>query len=92
MSGLTATEMSNCLSVEASLNFASTASIRAMHEHCEIQKRTHAQSYDSEFSERITEVIGDKNDVFFQGYVDPTVHYDWKKTLSYLHMILSVTT
>ncbi|KAM4750390.1 perforin-1-like [Anableps anableps] len=85
MSGLSATEVSDCLSVEASVNFGSTASIRAMYEHCqaEKQKLTHGQSFYTEFSERITEVVGgDKNDViFFQGYVDPSVYINWKNSL-----------
>uniref|UniRef100_A0A3B5LF37 Perforin 1.2 n=1 Tax=Xiphophorus couchianus TaxID=32473 RepID=A0A3B5LF37_9TELE len=85
MNGLSATEISDCLSVEASVNFDSMASIKAMYENCKAkkQKLTHGQSFNTEFSERITEVVGgDKNDVvFFQGFDDPSVHINWKESL-----------
>uniref|UniRef100_A0A3Q2QXY7 Perforin-1 n=1 Tax=Fundulus heteroclitus TaxID=8078 RepID=A0A3Q2QXY7_FUNHE len=78
MSGLTATEVSNRLSVEASTNFDTSNSIRAMYQHCQSEKRklTHIQSFNAEFSERITDVIGgDRDDVdFFQENFDPSVH------------------
>uniref|UniRef100_A0A3B3V265 Perforin-1-like n=1 Tax=Poecilia latipinna TaxID=48699 RepID=A0A3B3V265_9TELE len=85
MIGLLATEVSDCLSVEASVNFKSTASINAMYGHCQEKKKKliHGGSFNAVFSERITEVVGgDKNDVaFFQGYVDPSVHIRWKESL-----------
>ncbi|XP_043970972.1 perforin-1-like isoform X1 [Gambusia affinis] len=85
LKGLSATEVSDCLSVEASANFDTMASIKAMNENCQEkkQKLTHGQSFNSVFSERITEVVGgDKNDVvFFQGSNDPSVHITWKESL-----------
>ncbi|XP_072239836.1 perforin-1-like [Leuresthes tenuis] len=60
MSGLEATDVSDCLSVEASANFANSASVKAMTKHCqaEAKKLNSRQSFSSEFNERETEVIG----------------------------------
>ncbi|XP_043970975.1 perforin-1-like [Gambusia affinis] len=85
LKGLSATEVSDCLSVEASVNFAFVASIKAMYENCQKKKQNlgYGQSFNSVFSERITEVVGgDKNDVvFFQGSNDSSVHITWKESL-----------
>ncbi|XP_054897463.1 perforin-1-like [Poeciliopsis prolifica] len=85
MNGLSATEVSDCLSVEASLNFHKTASIEAMYKHCQAkkQKLSHGQSFHTVFHERITEVVGgDKNDVvFFQRSINPSNHIRWKESL-----------
>jgi len=60
MSGLSATDVSDCLSVEASVNFKKTASVDAMTKHCQnkTKKLKSAQSFSSAFNERETEVIG----------------------------------
>ncbi|KAM4583696.1 perforin-1-like [Odontesthes bonariensis] len=60
MSGLTATDVSDCLSVEASANFAGVASVEAMTKHCQAKtkKLEYGQSFSSAFNERETEVIG----------------------------------
>ncbi|KAM9769416.1 perforin-1-like [Menidia menidia] len=60
MNGLTATEVSDCLTFEASANFAQTASVKAMSKHCEAMKKKllSGRSFHSEFGERETEVIG----------------------------------
>ncbi|XP_022595652.1 perforin-1-like isoform X1 [Seriola dumerili] len=86
MNGLSATEMKDCLSVEASASFADTASIKAMYEHCQKKKKTlnHGQSFSSSFNERNTEVIGgniDGADILFEGQSNPSVYNNWLKSL-----------
>ncbi|XP_068590792.1 perforin-1-like [Cebidichthys violaceus] len=86
MSGLSATEVSNCLSVEASANFASTASIKAEYEHCQAKKKKLAsgQSFSSTFNERMTDVIGgniDGADVLFQSQSNHEVYNNWLNSL-----------
>ena len=85
MNGLTATEVSDCLSVEASANFAQTASIKAMYEHCQAKKKKliSGQDFSSTFNERSTEVIGgDQNDVvLFLGGADPSIYNSWINSL-----------
>ncbi|XP_008300135.1 perforin-1 [Stegastes partitus] len=86
MSGLTATEVSDCLSVEASASFAQTASIKAMTKHCEADKKKlgSGQSFSSTFNERETEVTGgniDGVDILFQGQSNPSVYNSWLSSL-----------
>ncbi|KAM4583697.1 perforin-1-like isoform 1-T2 [Odontesthes bonariensis] len=86
MSGLSATEVRDCLSVEASASFAKTASIKAMYQRCKEKSRrlTFGQSFSSAFNERRTEVIGGKMnevDILFRGQSDPSVYRNWLKSL-----------
>ncbi|XP_037546017.1 perforin-1-like, partial [Nematolebias whitei] len=85
MSGLTATDVGDCLSVEASASFASSASIKAMSKHCQEKKKnlTSSRSFSSEFSERFTEVIGgDEHDVlFFQDDSNTDAKKNWLNSL-----------
>lgn len=85
MSGLTATDVSDCLSVEASASFASSASIKAMYKHCQDKKKNldTSRSFSSEFSERFTEVVGgDEHDVlFFQDNSNTDVQKNWLNSL-----------
>ncbi|XP_075947988.1 perforin-1-like [Anarhichas minor] len=86
MSGLSATEVSDCLSVEASANFASTASIRAEYKHCQAKKKKLAsgQSFSSTFKERSTDVIGgniDGTDILFQSQSSHYVYNNWLNSL-----------
>ncbi|XP_041839516.1 perforin-1-like [Melanotaenia boesemani] len=71
MNGLTATEVGDCLTVEASVNVVNTGSVNAMTKHCQDKKKklNSGQSFSSEFSERETQVIGGDidGDVLFQG-------------------------
>ncbi|XP_035992513.1 perforin-1-like [Fundulus heteroclitus] len=85
MNGLTATDVSDCLMVEASLNIANTAKFNAMTKHCEAKKSKMGlnQSFSSEFNERITEVIGgdEMEVVLLEGSSDPTVYNRWLNSL-----------
>uniref|UniRef100_A0A3P8T749 Perforin 1.7 n=1 Tax=Amphiprion percula TaxID=161767 RepID=A0A3P8T749_AMPPE len=86
MNGMTATEVSDCLSVEASATFAQTASIKAMTKHCEAEKKKlgSGHSFSSVFNERETEVSGgniDGVDVLFQGQSNPSVYNSWLNSL-----------
>ncbi|XP_038570322.1 perforin-1-like [Micropterus salmoides] len=86
MNGLSATEVSDCLSVEASASFASSASIKAMYKHCQAKKKKldSNQSFSSSFNERITEVTGgniDGADILFQGQSNPSVYNSWLNSL-----------
>ncbi|XP_067355368.1 perforin-1-like isoform X1 [Channa argus] len=86
MNGLSATEVSDCLSVEASASFAKTASIKTMYKHCEAEKKKLAsgQSFSSTFNERNTEVIGghiDEADILFEGQSNPSVYKNWLSSL-----------
>nr|XP_020451853.1 perforin-1-like [Monopterus albus] len=86
MSGVSATEVSDCLSVEASCSFLNTARIEAMTKHCEAEKKKlgHGQSFSSTFSERITEVTGgmvDEADILFKGQSDPSFYNSWINSL-----------
>ncbi|XP_041839518.1 perforin-1-like [Melanotaenia boesemani] len=70
MNGLTATEVSDCLTVEASVK-VNTSSVNATTKHCQdLKKKLNSeQSFSSAFSERETQVIGGDidGDVLFQG-------------------------
>ncbi|KAM4750887.1 perforin-1-like [Anableps anableps] len=85
MSGLTATDVSDCLTVEASANFVNSASVNAMTKHCEAKKKkmSSGQSFSSEFSERLTEVTGgnEMGIVLFGGSSDPDVYNNWLNSL-----------
>ncbi|XP_051801095.1 perforin-1-like [Acanthochromis polyacanthus] len=86
MNGMTATEVSDCLSVEASATFAQSASIEAMTKHCEAEKKKlgSGQRFSSVFNERETEVTGgniDGADVLFQGQSNPSVYNSWLNSL-----------
>ncbi|XP_028993782.1 perforin-1-like [Betta splendens] len=86
MSGLSATDISDCLSVEASASFANSAKIDAMTKHCEAKKKSLGsnQSFSSTFNERNTEVIGghiDTADILFEGQSNPSVYNTWLSSL-----------
>ncbi|XP_071361504.1 perforin-1-like [Trachinotus anak] len=86
MNGLSATEVKDCLSVEASASFANTASINAMTKHCQEKKKklNHNQSFSSTFTERNTEVTGgniDGADILFEGQSNPSVYNNWLNSL-----------
>ncbi|CAJ1053294.1 hypothetical protein PFLUV_G00012910 [Xyrichtys novacula] len=88
INGLSTTEVSDCLSVEASASFVSTASIKAMTKHCDAKKKKlgHGQSFSSTFSERSTEVTGGditEANVLFEGQANPTVYNNWLRSLKY---------
>lgn len=87
--GLSTTEVSDCLSVEASASFAASVRIKAMNEHCKAQKKKlgHSQNYRSKFHERHTEVMGghiEGTDVLFEGQSNPSVLNNWLKSLKTL--------
>ncbi|XP_030596358.1 perforin-1-like [Archocentrus centrarchus] len=104
MNGLSATDVKDCLSVEASVSFASTATIKAMNNHCnEMRKKLNSgQSFSSAFSERYTEITGghiNGADILFQEQSNPSLYNDWISSLKYtpdviqynikpMHMIL----
>uniref|UniRef100_A0A668VFH0 Perforin 1.2 n=1 Tax=Oreochromis aureus TaxID=47969 RepID=A0A668VFH0_OREAU len=82
MNGLTDTDVSDCLSVEASATFANSARIKAEYEHCQRKKKKLGsnQSFSSSFNERHTEAIGgdiDGGDILFVGQSDPSVYKNW---------------
>ncbi|XP_028264409.1 perforin-1-like isoform X2 [Parambassis ranga] len=86
INGLSETEVKDCLSVEASATFESSATIKAMMEHCRNKKKTlnHNQGFSTEFSERSTEVIGGNingGDVLFQSHPDPSIFNRWVDSL-----------
>ncbi|XP_070684388.1 perforin-1-like [Pempheris klunzingeri] len=86
MSGLSASEINDCLSVEASASFASTASIKAMYQHCQAEKKKLGsnQSFSSAFKERKTEVIGGNingADILFEGQSNPSIYTSWLDSL-----------
>ncbi|XP_031140529.1 perforin-1-like [Sander lucioperca] len=86
MSGLSATDVKDCLSVEASASFASTASIKAEYQHCQAKKKKlgSGQSFSSTFNERTTEVIGGNingADILFEGHSNPSVYNNWLTSL-----------
>lgn len=89
INGLSTTEVSDCLSVEASAGFAASVRIKAMSEHCKAQKKKlgHSQNFRSMFNERHTEVAGgsiDGTDVLFEGQSNPSVYNSWLKSLKTL--------
>lgn len=89
INGLSTTEVSDCLSVEASASFGASARIKAMTEHCKANKNKlgHSQNYRSTFNERHTEVTGgsiEGTDVLFEGQSNPTVYNNWLKSLKTL--------
>lgn len=84
LSGVSATEVSDCLSVEASVSFGNSASVNAMNKHCQAKKSklSHGQSFSGTFNERETEVIGGNingADILFER--DPSVYKDWLNSL-----------
>ncbi|XP_039657053.1 perforin-1-like [Perca fluviatilis] len=86
MSGQSATEVKDCLSVEASASFVNTASIKAEYKHCQAKKKKlgSSQSFSSTFNERTTEVIGGhiyEADILFQGQSNPSVYSNWLSSL-----------
>ncbi|XP_059199682.1 perforin-1-like [Centropristis striata] len=85
LSGLTETDVKDCLTVEASYSFSSV-SVKAMAAHCQAEKKKlgHDQSFSSTFSERNTKVIGGQindADVLFQGQSNPSVYNNWLVSL-----------
>ncbi|XP_061575042.1 perforin-1-like [Cololabis saira] len=84
LSGLTASEVSDCLSVEASVNFAQNAGIKAMYQHCQaLKSKLSGRSFSSLFNERFTEVIGgdQRGLVLFLGYSNPSIYNNWVASL-----------
>ncbi|KAG8015057.1 Perforin-1, partial [Nibea albiflora] len=86
MSGLSATEVNDCLSVEASTSFAKTASINAMYKHCQEKKKklSSHQSFSSTFNERTTEITGgniNSADILFEAQSNPSVYNSWLESL-----------
>uniref|UniRef100_A0A665UPL9 Perforin-1-like n=2 Tax=Echeneis naucrates TaxID=173247 RepID=A0A665UPL9_ECHNA len=86
LKGLSVTEVSDCLSVEASASFVNSASFNARYKNCKNKKKSllNGNDFSSEFNERNTEVIGghtDQTDFLFQGQSDPTVYSYWLKSL-----------
>lgn len=86
MNGLSATEVSDCLEVEASASFANSASIEAMTKHCQAKKKKLGsnQSFSSTYNERNTEVIGghiDGTDILFEGQSNPSAYNSWLSSL-----------
>ncbi|XP_078019814.1 perforin-1-like [Epinephelus lanceolatus] len=86
MNGLSATEVNDCLSVEASASFESTASIKAEYKHCQEKKKKLGltQNFHTMFNERNTEVIGghiDGADILFADQTNPSVYNSWLSSL-----------
>ncbi|XP_040002654.1 perforin-1-like [Xiphias gladius] len=85
MSGLSVTEVNDCLSVEASAGFAHPDSIKSMMQHCEAKrKKLSIPSFSSAFNERNTKVIGGKidgADILFQGQSNTFVYNKWLNSL-----------
>lgn len=84
LSGLSATEVSDCLSVEASASFGGSASVNAMYKNCQAKKKklSQSQSFSSTFNERETEVIGGNingADILFE--TNPAVYKEWLHSL-----------
>ncbi|XP_055009135.1 perforin-1-like [Boleophthalmus pectinirostris] len=104
VNGLTESEVSNCLSVEASANVEGIGGFNAMAEHCKAKSKElgHDYSFSKSFSERFTETTGGriaKGATLFTKS-DPTVFDSWltslgtspdvvKYDLKPLHTILS---
>lgn len=81
---LSTTDVEECLSVEASIGFASTLSLKTMTEDCERKKkeRNLHQSMSRMFGERTTEVIGGNingGDILFQS--NPSFCNNWISSL-----------
>lgn len=88
INGLSTTEVSDCLSVEASASFAASARIKAMTQHCNDRKKKliHSQDFRSTFNERHTEVTGgsiEGADILFEGQYNPSIN-NWLKSLKTL--------
>ncbi|XP_042341915.1 perforin-1-like [Plectropomus leopardus] len=86
MGGLSATEVKDCLSVEASACFQNTAKIKAMYKHCQEKKKKLGsnQSFSSMFNERNSETIGghiDSADILFDEQSNPSVYNSWLSSL-----------
>ncbi|KAF7668610.1 hypothetical protein LDENG_00001140 [Lucifuga dentata] len=83
--GLTATEVGDCLKVEASASFAQTASIRAMYQHCQAKKKKlgGGQNFNSRFNDRYVDVIGGNinNSDLFNGQSNHEAYSDWLNSL-----------
>ncbi|XP_061575568.1 perforin-1-like [Cololabis saira] len=83
--GLSATEISDCLAVEASSSFVHPNSIKAMMGHCkEKRKKASIPSFSGAFNERSTDVSGgtiDGVDILFQGQSNPSVYRRWIDSL-----------
>ncbi|KAM3623414.1 uncharacterized protein V6R79_010795 [Siganus canaliculatus] len=86
MNGLSATEINDCLQVEASASFANSASIQAMYKHCQDKKKKlgYNKEFSSEFNERYTEVTGghiNGADILFKLQSKPSVYNKWVSSL-----------
>nr|QBY35779.1 perforin 1 [Lutjanus peru] len=85
MNGLSATEVNDCLLVEASASFAHPNSIKSMMQHCQAKKKELSiLSFSSMFNERNTEVIGGNingADILFEGQSNPSVYTKWLDSL-----------
>uniref|UniRef100_A0A8C9YL05 Perforin-1-like n=1 Tax=Sander lucioperca TaxID=283035 RepID=A0A8C9YL05_SANLU len=87
MSGLSETEVKDCLSVEASAGLENIVSIKAMLQYCEAEKQKlgSGQSFSSTFWERETKVIGgdlaNRPKSLFGGQSDPSIYKRWVTSL-----------
>ncbi|XP_069569952.1 perforin-1-like [Brachyistius frenatus] len=83
--GLSATEISDCLLVEASADFAHPKSVRTMKEFCDAKKKKlSVPSFSRMFNERSTEVTGgniDGADILFKSQSNPAVYKRWIDSL-----------
>uniref|UniRef100_A0A3Q4HI62 Perforin 1 n=1 Tax=Neolamprologus brichardi TaxID=32507 RepID=A0A3Q4HI62_NEOBR len=84
MNGLTDSDVSDCLSVEALSGFKHPNNINSLIKHCNSKKKKLSiPSFSGEFSERHTEVIGGSSntaDILFQAK-DPSVYNSWLSSL-----------
>ncbi|XP_029951130.1 perforin-1-like [Salarias fasciatus] len=86
LSGVSATEIKDCLFVEASVHFPASVSINSMTEHCRAKKAKlgHGSSFSTLFNERISEVIGGnigESDILFQGQSSNAAINNWVASL-----------
>ncbi|XP_063333405.1 perforin-1-like [Pelmatolapia mariae] len=84
MNDLSATEINDCLSVEALSGVKHPDNINSLITHCNLKKKKLSiPSFSGEFSERHTEVIGgssNSTDILFQAK-DPSVYKSWLSSL-----------
>uniref|UniRef100_A0AAQ4R191 Perforin 1.2 n=1 Tax=Gasterosteus aculeatus aculeatus TaxID=481459 RepID=A0AAQ4R191_GASAC len=88
MQGLSSTDVADCLSVEASATIVQSASMKAMFNHCESEKKKlgSSQSFSGTFRERSADVIGGDitGDILFNGQSSPSVFGEWQRSLQSL--------
>ncbi|XP_072239838.1 perforin-1-like [Leuresthes tenuis] len=85
LNGLSATEINDCLTVEASASFTHPDIIKALMQYCKKKARNLSiPSFNSMFSERETVVTGgnvDGADILFQAKSDPSLYSTWLRSL-----------